>query len=427
MLEERLRSILHQARQRFPILKTVHLRPPFLRPVHEAAAPRTEELRDLQKVWEAQAQSDPLWAILSEQDKRGRGWKLEEFFAAGEEQVAAWVERFAAAGMELRSGSAVDFGCGVGRLTQALAKRFDHVTGVDISPTMVELARRLNRHGTKARYILNSTEALAFIPSKSADLVLSFITLQHIRPDIATGYIKEFFRIAKPGAALFFQLPSHLRDEYARRDVPDVPLPADACTASLSIRPGALPTLRAGQPVHLEVSVRNASRVEWRQARSYPLNLANRWFDAAGALVVPDDGRERLPLTLPPNGEANLKLMVVVPRAPGRYTLLLDVVQEGIRWFQDAGSSPLRISLEVGVAPAPEAIPSAKGAELSTQMAVLDGLIQADYKPAPAFEMHGIPREEVFRIVRDNGGEVLASDEHNTEWASYSYYIRKRR
>ncbi|HEY1906916.1 MAG TPA: methyltransferase domain-containing protein, partial [Myxococcaceae bacterium] len=144
MLEERLRSILHQARQRFPILKSVYLRPPFLRPARGTVVPRAEELRDLQKVWEAQAKSDPLWAILSEQDKRGRGWKLEEFFAAGETQVAAWFERFAAAGIEVSGGSAVDFGCGVGRLTQALAKRFDHVTGVDISPTMVELARRLN-------------------------------------------------------------------------------------------------------------------------------------------------------------------------------------------------------------------------------------------------------------------------------------------
>ena len=427
MLEERLRSILHHARQRFPILRSVYLRPPFLRPARGTAVPRAEELRDLQNVWEAQAKSDPLWAILSEQDKRGRGWKLEEFFAAGETQVAAWFERFAAAGVEVRGGSAVDFGCGVGRLTQALARRFDHVTGVDISPTMVELARRLNRYGTKAQYILNSTEALAFIPSGSADFVLSFITLQHIRPHIATGYIKEFFRIAKPGAAIFFQLPSHLRDEYARLDVPDVPVPADACTASLSMGAGALPALRAGQPVHLEVSVRNASRVEWRQARSYPLNLGNRWFDAAGALVVPDDGRERLPLALPPNGEAKLKLMVVAPKTPGRYTLLLDVVQEGIRWFQEAGSKPLRIPLEVSAAPAPEAMSSVKGAELSAQMAVLEGLIEADYKPAPAFEMHGVPREEVLRIVRDNGGEVLASDEYNTEWASYSYYIRKRR
>lgn len=42
---------------------------------------------------------------------------------------------------------ALDFGCGVGRLTQALAAHFDEVTGVDISPSMIKLAKKYSRHG----------------------------------------------------------------------------------------------------------------------------------------------------------------------------------------------------------------------------------------------------------------------------------------
>ena len=41
----------------------------------------------------------------------------------------------------LGKGKALDFGCGVGRLSQALADYFDRVVGADVSPTMIGLAR----------------------------------------------------------------------------------------------------------------------------------------------------------------------------------------------------------------------------------------------------------------------------------------------
>ena len=43
--------------------------------------------------------------------------------------------------------SALDFGCGIGRLSQALAEHFDQVYGVDISPKMIELARAAQSQG----------------------------------------------------------------------------------------------------------------------------------------------------------------------------------------------------------------------------------------------------------------------------------------
>ncbi len=47
---------------------------------------------------------------------------------------------------------ALDFGCGVGRLTQALARHFNIVDGVDIAPSMIELANQFNRSGGRCRY-----------------------------------------------------------------------------------------------------------------------------------------------------------------------------------------------------------------------------------------------------------------------------------
>ena len=54
-------------------------------------------------------------------------------------------------GTALNRGIAIDFGYGVGRLTQPLASRFDLAIGIDISPTMIEAAVKLNRFGNKAQ------------------------------------------------------------------------------------------------------------------------------------------------------------------------------------------------------------------------------------------------------------------------------------
>ena len=82
-------------------------------------------------------------------------------------------------------------------------------------------------------YLLNGRSDLASIADGSADLVHSSVVLQHIPPELAEGYIREFLRVAKPGGGLIFQVPSHLSDQYLPSDSDDQPLPASACRAQL--------------------------------------------------------------------------------------------------------------------------------------------------------------------------------------------------
>src|SRR4051812_46865197 len=92
----------------------------------------------------------------------------------------------------MRFGRALDFGCGVGRLTQALARHFTHVTGIDISEQMLDLARQYNRHGERVEYALNTRPDLSQWPDHTFDFVYSIITLQHMEPVYARRYIAEF-------------------------------------------------------------------------------------------------------------------------------------------------------------------------------------------------------------------------------------------
>jgi trans-aconitate methyltransferase len=98
---------------------------------------------------------------------------LEDFLQTGEQDIAHVMRVIEESGTVLNRGIAIDFGCGVGRLTQPLASRFALAIGIDISPTMIEAA---------AQYLLNTLDDHSTIPDHSAGLVFSRITLQHMPP-----------------------------------------------------------------------------------------------------------------------------------------------------------------------------------------------------------------------------------------------------
>ena len=165
-------------------------------------------LNTVQRYWDRQAHADPMWAILTDPKKAGGRWDQEEFFATGVHEVGIFMNRAAAWGAPAARRSALDFGCGIGRLTQALAEHFDHLYGVDISPKMIELAREHNRHGARCEYLCNPAPNLNRFPDRSIDMIYSWITLQHVRPRYARQYLREFLRVLAPGGLLLFQYPS---------------------------------------------------------------------------------------------------------------------------------------------------------------------------------------------------------------------------
>lgn len=96
----------------------------------------------------------------------------------------------------------------MGRLTQALANYFEEVVGIDIAPSMVKLAKRYNRFGARCIYYVNGTDDLRLFSDQEFHFIYTNIVLQHMRPDYAKSYIKEFLRVLKPQGVLIFQLPT---------------------------------------------------------------------------------------------------------------------------------------------------------------------------------------------------------------------------
>jgi SAM-dependent methyltransferase len=166
------------------------------------------DLKDLQRNWDEFGRADAMWAILSDPAKRGNRWDREEFFATGVQEIRLALRYVRDLGIDLRTRRALDFGCGVGRLTQALAVYFDEAVGVDIAPSMIEQAQQYNRYGSRCRFVLNAATDLVLFDDNSFDFVYSNLTLQHVAPSYTRLYLAEMLRILRPGGVLLFQLPS---------------------------------------------------------------------------------------------------------------------------------------------------------------------------------------------------------------------------
>ena len=163
-------------------------------------------LEKIQSVYEALGRDDPLWAILTDDRFRGNKWDPREFFRTGQTEIEEVFCDLEAHHLDPRRGCAVDFGCGVGRLTQALCTRFDSVIGVDISSTMIDRAVKWNQYGNRCRYLVNTSDALIGIADGSVDFVYSNISLQHNPPRYQMRYIEEFLRVLRPGGLAAFQV-----------------------------------------------------------------------------------------------------------------------------------------------------------------------------------------------------------------------------
>lgn len=162
-------------------------------------------LERVQRVYEQLGEDDPLWAVLTDDSRRHGKWDPEEFFDTGRAEIASVFELLNGLAVEPALAAALDFGCGAGRLTQALAERFERVVGIDISHTMVEVAERFNQHGERCRYLANTSERLEGIEDGSQDFVYSNIALQHSPPRYQVAYVAEFLRALRPGGVAVLQ------------------------------------------------------------------------------------------------------------------------------------------------------------------------------------------------------------------------------
>ena len=379
------------------------------------------------KNWEAFGRRDPLFGVLSDPTKLDGRWDVDEFFESGRAHVTKLFRILGEHDVSFVAGRALDFGCGVGRLTRPLAERFEQTVGVDVAPSMIQLARRYNAAPTRCEFVVNTHPDLRSFDSGTFDFVHSCLVLQHIPPDVSLRYISEFLRVARPGGVVVFQVPAgtFTEQEIDARHA----LPVDGYRAAIELR--APETLGAGERSAVPVRVTNLSEAIWLTdiPGGRHICIANHWLDANGVTVVPDDGRARLPRDLKPGESVDVTLDVTAPAAPGSYLLDVDLVQERICWFAERGSRTGRVPVEVRAAIASNSSPhDAPRAVVPLRVGVFARVKRALQGAPPVFEMHVLPRTDVESAVASAGGVVEHAIEDGAAgagWLSYTYVCRK--
>ncbi len=96
------------------------------------------------------------------------------------------------------SGPVLDVGCGPGQVTAILQDLGLDTIGIDLSPSMIEIARR---DYPGPRYEIGSMTALSH-SDESAGGALLFWSLIHIPDDSVSVVLDEVFRVLRPGGVV---------------------------------------------------------------------------------------------------------------------------------------------------------------------------------------------------------------------------------
>lgn len=156
----------------------------------------------IKSFWEQAAEQDPFWFV-SSYGRYGADRNLDEFWASGR---TIWSDIKRTTGYQPKSSDMVaEIGCGVGRLTRAIAPEVGRVIALDVSEKMLAIARQANLLNVDFRTAQGFS--LSGIPDQSSDLSLGYCVFQHLPShDALRSYLGEMNRVTKPNGLIAFTL-----------------------------------------------------------------------------------------------------------------------------------------------------------------------------------------------------------------------------
>jgi ubiquinone/menaquinone biosynthesis C-methylase UbiE len=113
------------------------------------------------------------------------------------------------------AGRLVDVGCGTGRFLREVKANYPrlHVTGLDLSPHYLAVARRALRPWSRVRFVEGAAETMP-LADREFDVAVAIYLFHELPPPVRRAVAREFARIVKPGGTLI------LVDSLQTGDVP---------------------------------------------------------------------------------------------------------------------------------------------------------------------------------------------------------------
>jgi SAM-dependent methyltransferase len=165
------------------------------------------------QTWTAIGREEPHWSVLSSEAFKSENIEQNSgrFYESGADDahlVMAILARCGLSSVDLPR--AVEYGCGVGRVTSYLADAFSELVGIDISESHLALAKeRVTRNGcNNVRLVLARAPDFGMVAP--FDLWFSYIVLQHNPPPIIALVLRKMFSLLAPGGVAIFQVTTYL-------------------------------------------------------------------------------------------------------------------------------------------------------------------------------------------------------------------------
>lgn len=179
--------------------------------------------------WQRWGELDPYFGVITHDRFRRRNLtpeSLAEFFESGRQHVEHVLKisrRHLYTRFEPRR--ALDFGCGVGRVLAPLAQRVHEVVGMDVSPAMLDEARRncLERGLANVTLVPSDDELSAL--TGDFDLIHSVLVLQHIEPARGRAIVGRLLNRLRPGGVAALHVTYGKAYHADRLGVPPPPAP----------------------------------------------------------------------------------------------------------------------------------------------------------------------------------------------------------
>jgi len=158
---------------------------------------------DVERFWDERAKENALFFVDSRLDYDEPD--QERFWSDGEDDFRRILE---SVGFSVSPDDTVlDIGCGVGRMTRAVAVRAKHVIGLDVSSEMLSRAREHNAQLENVEWVQGDGETLAPLADGSVDGCFSHVVFQHLpTAEMTLGYVREIGRVLRPGGWALFVL-----------------------------------------------------------------------------------------------------------------------------------------------------------------------------------------------------------------------------
>jgi len=169
----------------------------------------------IQSNWEELGKREPHWSVVvAEQYQQANIQAHEkEFYQTGAQHVAQLFGSLERNHVEYRGfKTCLDYGCGVGRITRHLAKRFEKVHAYYISLPHLQTAEDYLTKENVANVALNHLKRVSDIQNlPKVDVSYSMIVLQHNPPPVIAFIVEALIRSLNPGGVAFFQAPTYRR------------------------------------------------------------------------------------------------------------------------------------------------------------------------------------------------------------------------